>query len=88
MKIKKGFTLKKIGDEKVVLAVGSASRYLNGIIKLNDTGAFLWEELEKGSDREQLAVTFAKTVGISFEQAQRDVDGFLQMLKGANCIED
>ena len=88
MKIRKGFTLKKIGDEKVVLAVGTASRYLNGIIKLNDTGAFLWEELEKGADRVQLAEAFAKAVGISVEQAQQDVDGFLQTLKGANCLED
>lgn len=88
MKIREGFILKKIGDERVILALGAASRYLNGIVKLNDTGAFLWEEIEKGSDRDKLVQTFADKFSISAEQAQKDVDGFLDMLKGANCFED
>ena len=44
MKIKDGFMLRKVGGQNVVVAVGKASRDFNGIIRLNDTGRFLWEK--------------------------------------------
>ena len=46
MKIRNGFMLRKVGGQNVVVAVGAASRDFNGIIKLNETGAFLWELLK------------------------------------------
>lgn len=43
MKIKDGFMLRKVGGQYVVVAFGEASRSFNGIIRLNETGKFLWE---------------------------------------------
>ena len=43
MKIKSDFLLKKVADSYVVVPVGKATVSFNGMITLNETGAFLWE---------------------------------------------
>ena len=40
MKTKKGFMLRKVADKNVVVPIGHASVDFNGIINLNDIGAF------------------------------------------------
>ena len=42
LKIKKGFILRKLGTEHMAVAIGEASRNFNGMIRLNETGAFYW----------------------------------------------
>ena len=46
LKTKKGFLLRRLGDEYMAVAIGEASRHFNGMIRLNETGAFYWKELE------------------------------------------
>ena len=40
LKTKKGFLLRKLGTEYMVVAIGEASRSFNGMIRMNETGAF------------------------------------------------
>ena len=54
MKIKEGFVLNKMGQQTVVVSVGAASKIFNGMIKINETGEFLWKQLEKGAGKEDL----------------------------------
>ena len=54
MKIKKDFILRKVADSYVVVPVGKMTLDFNGIINLNETGAFLFGLLQKGADREEL----------------------------------
>ena len=51
LKTKKGFLLRRLGDEFMVVAIGEASKSFNGMIRLNDTGAFYWKELERAPQR-------------------------------------
>lgn len=87
MKIKEGFKLRTVGGEHVVVAIGPASSLLNGIIKLNDTGAYLWTLLQEDREKSGLAKILAAEYEIPVEQAERDVDMFLEMLGGVDCIE-
>ena len=48
MKIKDCFVLQQIHDEYLVVPIGEEMDRLNGVIKLSETGAFLWELLSKG----------------------------------------
>ena len=48
MKMKDGFLLRNVSDAYVVVAVGEAAKNFNGMITLNETGAFLWEALTEG----------------------------------------
>lgn len=88
MKIKEGFILRTVAKEHVVVAIGEASSILNGIIKLNDTGAFLWGFLKSGANKDRLVLEMQKKYKISEEVAQRDVDAFLYVLYDIGCLEE
>ena len=45
MKIKNGFILRKVGRQYVVAATGEASKNFNGMIRLDESGAFAFELL-------------------------------------------
>ena len=48
MKIKEGFILRNVAGSNVVVPVGQATVDFNGMMSLNDTGAFLFDKLTKG----------------------------------------
>ena len=54
MKILSGYMLREVGGESIVVPVGSRTVDLRGIIKLNDTAAFLWEKLQDKCTRQEL----------------------------------
>ena len=55
MKVKNGFILRQVAGQNVVLPV-DADLNLNMMITLNETGAFLWENLQEETDAETAAV--------------------------------
>ena len=86
MKIKKEFILRSVGAETVVVAVGEQSRNFNGIIRLNETGKFLWEFLQVDVTEEFLADKLTDNYEISKEQAMADVKRFTERLKEAGVL--
>lgn len=86
MKIKEGFVLRKIGEEVVVVPVATGQLNFNGMINLNETGAFLWEKLSRECTREELVRTFAEEYDIGLEKAQEDVADFVKRLDEAGFI--
>ncbi len=57
MKIKDDFILRKVADTYVVVPVNSMTLDFNGIINLNETGAFLFELLQNGATKDELLIT-------------------------------
>ncbi len=88
MRVKEGFILRKIGDQSIVVAVGEASKSFHGMLHLNDTGSFLWEQLEKEKTEEELIQVLLQEYEVSRDQAQQGVEKFLNSLREANCIEE
>ena len=87
MKIKKGFVVREIAGQNIVIALGEATKTFNGMIQLNDTGAFLWKLLEKGAEEDQLVEQMMKEYGIERDVAKGDVQEFIQGLKEANLLQ-
>ena len=54
MKIKKGFILLEVAGSNVVVCVDGELSF-NGMITLNETGAFIWKQLEKELSNEDIA---------------------------------
>ena len=68
----------------MVVAIGEASKSFNGMIRLNETGAFYWKELEQGATPEELvAKTLERYEGVDAETARRDVQAFLESIEVA-----
>ena len=86
MKIRNGFMLRKVGGQNVVVAVGAASRDFNGIIKLNETGAFLWELLKSERTPEELTEALLAEYDIDRETASADVEAFAERLSRAELL--
>ena len=87
MKIRNGFMLRKVGGQNVVVAVGAASRDFNGIIKLNETGAFLWELLKSERTPEELTEALLAEYYIDRETASADVEAFAERLSRAELLD-
>ncbi len=89
MKIKKNFVLRTIAGSNVVVPTGSDSVNFNGMISLNETGAFLWKILENGADEAKLADSLqAEYEGVDRKTCEEDVAEFIKTLRASNIIED
>ena len=88
MKLRDDFVLRQVAATWVVLPLSRETVDFNGMIRLNDTGALLWQRLEQGSDREGLIRELTSRYAVSEIQAGEDVDAFLNVLRNAGCIEE
>lgn len=87
MKIKDGFLLRQIAGGTVVVPVGKASVDFNGMITLNETGAFLWKLLENDISEEELLQRLTAEYDISEDIAKADINAFISKLKDAGLID-
>ena len=87
MKIKSDFILRKVAHSYVVVPVGKLTLDFNGIINLNETGAFLFEILQKGAEREELIERMLEEYEVTPEKAAADIDIFLEKVKNADVLE-
>ena len=87
MKIKKDFVLRKVADIFVVVPVNSLTLHFNGIINLNETGAFLFKLLQDGAEKQDLVDKMLEEYEVEPERASADIDRFLEKVKEADILE-
>lgn len=87
MRIKKDFVLRKVADVYVVVPVNSLTLDFNGIINLNETGAFLFKLLQSGVDKQELVNKLLEEYEVEPEKASADIDVFLEKVKDADILE-
>lgn len=85
MKIKKGYIIKKLGIGYVVVTVGEASEDFNGLIRLNESGAFLWQRILDGADNRQKLIDAMvnRYDDLDESTAGKDLDEFLDTISFA-----
>ena len=81
MKIEKEYILREIAGDYIVVPVGAAALEFNGMITVNETGAFLWEKLREGTTKEELLHAMLEEYEVSEKEAEADIQEFLQMLQ-------
>ena len=87
MKIKEGFLVREVAGTHIVVATGARMKDFSGIIKLNETGVFLWEHMNKETDVQALTAALTEEYDVEAEQAQKDVENFIEALKKVDIIE-
>lgn len=70
-------------DDDIVVLDARRSVYL----QVNGTGAQLWPLLADGTDEDALAAALAAAHGLAAEDARRDVDLFVEELRGKDLLE-
>lgn len=87
MKIKNDFVLRKVADSYVVVPVNSLTLDFNGVMNLNETGAFLFEQLQNGIEKEELVCKMLDEYDVTEEKASADIDAFISKLRDADVFE-
>ena len=87
MKIKAGFILRKLPGMNLVMPTGKNVKDLNGSLILNDTGAFIFERLQKGSTSEEIAQALTQEYDVSLDTAGTDIQNTIDSLIEAGVAE-
>ncbi len=87
MKVKKEYVLKTVGDQIIVVPVGSEAVKFHGMLTLNQTGKFLFENLTEETSVEALTGKLVDQYDVSYEVAAADVLRFVNLLKEKNVLE-
>lgn len=87
MKIKDGFVLRNVADNYIVIGVGEEAVDFNGMITLNETGAFLWKILaESDVDKNGLLTSLMHEYDVDADTVERDIDDFLKKLQDGGLL--
>lgn len=88
MKIEKEFVLREIAGDYILVPVGNTALEFNGLITVNEVGAFLWERLKKDTTREKLIQDTLEEYEVDQETVIKDVNEFLNHLSEAGIIQE
>lgn len=88
MKLKDGFILKNVAGNYIIVPVSGELVDLNAMITITQTGAFLWNILEKGATKDELIEAMTKEYDIDRETASSDIDTFINQLKSNKMLDD
>ena len=90
MKIKKGFVLREVCGEKVIVGEGLETIDFGKLISLNGTAAMLWQKASELGDftTEQLADALQDEYEVGREQALNDVEKLTSKWKEAGLVEN
>lgn len=88
MKIKEGFAKRNIAGSEIVVPVGKKALEFNGMITLNESGAFFWDCLKEETTKEEIINKVLEIYDVTPEKANADVDKFIAMLRENELLED
>jgi len=87
MKIVQGFIVRKIVDQSIVVPVGFKNVGFHTMISLNNSGAFLWQQLQTEKTEDDLLSAILEEYDIDETIALEDVRVFITKLKKAEALE-
>ncbi len=80
MQIKKGFIIRNVGGENVVVPVGEMAKEFHGMINLNSTGALLWQFFTEEHTVEEAVALLQAEYGIDENTAKTDAQAFVDTI--------
>ncbi|MBQ8657345.1 MAG: PqqD family protein [Prevotella sp.] len=90
MKQKKGFTLRQVCGENVIVGEGLEAINFGKLISLNESAAFLWKQATELGEftPQQLADALQQEYEVSDEQAQTDVNRIVKEWQKVGIVEE
>ena len=87
MKLKEGIILSKMDDAYVAVAAGEAGKSFSGMVRMNETAAFIFEHLKEETDVDRLtAELLAAYDGVNEETARRSAESVVAQLSEAGLL--
>lgn len=88
MKLKYTFMINELGDSFVAVPMSDSVESFNGVLKLNEGGAFIIETLNEEVSYDELCTKVAEKFSLTAEETKENVDIILAKLKEENLIEE
>ena len=86
MKLKYEFVIQPVADGYVAVSVGNADNTFSGMIRLNETGAFIMQQLQDEVSATTLVERMINKYHISRDDAEKAVNEFVNQLKKAEIV--
>lgn len=88
MKTNSDYVLREIAGEPILVPTGMASQKINGMIRLTETAAFIWKQIDNSTNLEDIVEKVLQEYDASEESASRDVRGFMYELYIRDIVQD
>ena len=88
MKTKKGFNLRQVCGENVIVAEGAENIDFSSIISMNEGSAYLWNNIQgKEFDKNNLVELLTQEYDVDADTAAKDVEALVAQWLKAGIIE-
>ena len=88
MKLKNKYILRNVADKTVAIALENSGEQTEGVLTLNDTGAFIFGLMNDGADKSAIVEKFFSEYDVTKEEAEKSVDSFMESLKNTGLVEE
>jgi len=86
MKIKDGYLLREVAGNYIVVAIGEQAVDFDGVITINEIGAFIWKLLEKGAELPELIDAVLNEYDVEKSIVETDINNFIDKMKKAELL--
>lgn len=86
MRLKEGFITHTIQDTQMMVAAGEAAKSFHGLIRSNETAAFIVNCLKKDTTEDAIVDSLMSEYDVSREIAEQDVRDILDKLRSIEAI--
>ncbi len=87
MKIKSNLILREIAGSWIIVPVAEMVVEFNGLMNLNESGAFLWKKLAEGAEMEELVSGMLAEYEIDEKTARADIQEFVKLLDEKGLLQ-
>lgn len=88
MKAKKGFELRQVCGENIIVAEGADNIDFSSIISMNESSAYLWKNIQgKDFENEDLVKLLTAEYDVDEAVAAKDVAALVEQWRKAGIIE-
>ncbi len=86
MKLKQEFVLRQVAGENLLIPVAGLNDTFRGIITLNETGTFIWKQMESGKEEPEIVEALLEEYEVSAEQAAKNVADFCENFRRLDIL--
>ena len=88
IKLKAKYIIRTVADKTIAIALEQGEGATDGVITLNDTGAFIFSLINDVADFDTITEKFFDEYEVTKEEAAKAVRSFVDYLKSNDLLED
>ena len=82
------YIMREIAGETILIPSGAAAQKFNGLITVNELGAFIWNALGENITIDALIDRITEVYDVDAETARADAVAFLEELRRVGALEE